>query len=230
MSRLPSAAASRNMSACSAQAMSQVGCRLMVASSANTSRPFAPSAWGDIARALATKAAMSSDADGLASGSEPALFVEDVTPADFDLVGSPDIRTRKWLHALCGAGSGSGQCALGSVARPSVLDRSVERNRSRFGDLGHVGLDRLQRAVVVEEFVEHALDGLLCLLGAGIAHVVMLEIGTHHRNPRLRANIVAGNDARIGLEHRILGTERQDLELAVGHERQEQIVEPHHLF
>src|ERR1700710_53115 len=96
MSRLPSAAASRNMSACSAQAMSQVGCRLMVASSANTSRPLAPAAWGDIARALATKAAMSSEADGLASGKEPALpdavfGVDDTSPADFGLVGSPDI-------------------------------------------------------------------------------------------------------------------------------------------
>jgi hypothetical protein len=52
MSRLPSEAASRNMSACSAQAMSQVGCRLMVASSANTSLPLAPGRCGDIARAF----------------------------------------------------------------------------------------------------------------------------------------------------------------------------------
>src|ERR1700710_467799 len=100
MSRLPIAAASRNMSACSAQAMSQVGCRLMVASSANTSRPFAPGAWGDIARAFATKAAMSSDADALASGTEPALPDSDLdaeatSPADFGLVGSPDISARK---------------------------------------------------------------------------------------------------------------------------------------
>src|SRR5882757_2770488 len=36
------AAASRNMSACNAQAESQVGCRLMVASSAKTSRPRLP--------------------------------------------------------------------------------------------------------------------------------------------------------------------------------------------
>src|SRR5580698_2552281 len=115
MSRLPSAAASRNMSACSAQAMSQVGCRLMVASSANTSRPFAPAAWGDIARALATKAAMSSDADGLASGTEPvlpdsALDAEATSPADFGLIGSLDMSARKWLQVLCGAGPGSGQC------------------------------------------------------------------------------------------------------------------------
>src|SRR5271169_6187214 len=106
MSRLPRAAASRNISACSAQAMSQVGWRLMVASSANTSRPFAPAACGDIALALATKAAMSSEADGFASGNEPALpdaaFGAEVTsPADFGLVGSPDISARKIMQALC---------------------------------------------------------------------------------------------------------------------------------
>src|ERR1700712_3689177 len=104
MSRLPSEAASRNMSACSAQAMSQVGCRLMVASSANTSRPLAPAAWGDIAFALATKAAMSSDADGLACGNEPAFpdavfFAEDTSPIDFGLVGSPVMSARKYLQA-----------------------------------------------------------------------------------------------------------------------------------
>jgi hypothetical protein len=51
--------------------MSQVGWRLMVASSANTSRPRPPVARGDIALALATKAAISAEADGLASGSVP---------------------------------------------------------------------------------------------------------------------------------------------------------------
>src|SRR5580700_11991269 len=96
------------MSACNAQAISQVGCRLMVASSANTSRPRAPAACGDIARALATKAAMSSDADGFASGNAPALpdtaFCVGVTSsADFGLVGSPDISARKRRgQALCG--------------------------------------------------------------------------------------------------------------------------------
>src|SRR3984885_7524753 len=101
MSRLPTAAASRNMSACSAQAMSQVGCRLMVASSAKTNRPLAPAAWGDIARALATKARISATAEGLTSGTEPVLRdgglpdsafgVDDTSPADFGLVGSPDM-------------------------------------------------------------------------------------------------------------------------------------------
>src|ERR1700754_3208355 len=94
------------MSACSAQAMSQVGCRLMVASSANTSRPLAPAACGDIARALATKAAISSEADGRASGSVPdwpdAAFWPDTSPADFGLVGSPDISTRQLQQAYVG--------------------------------------------------------------------------------------------------------------------------------
>src|SRR5665213_1864715 len=116
MSRLPSAAASRNMSACSAQAMSQVGCRLMVASSANTSRPFAPAACGDIALALATKAAMSSAADGFASGNEPALpdaafCVADASVAGLGLVGSPDINARRLPQALCGLQRANGQCA-----------------------------------------------------------------------------------------------------------------------
>src|SRR5450631_4592924 len=116
MSRLPSAAASRNMSACSEQAISHVGCRLMVASSANTSRPLAPAACGDIARALATKAAMSSEADGLASGNTPVLPDSALRPAgtsvgDFGLVGSPDISARKLPQVLCGPGPASGQCA-----------------------------------------------------------------------------------------------------------------------
>src|SRR6202011_3954824 len=107
ISRLPSAAASRNISACSVHAISQVGCRLIVASSAKTSRPLAPAACGDIARALATKAAISSEADGVASGSRPALpdagfWPADTSPADFGLVGSPDISTRGLQQVLCG--------------------------------------------------------------------------------------------------------------------------------
>src|ERR1700738_108589 len=90
--------------------MSHVGCRLMVASRANTSRPRAPAACGDIARALATKAAISSAADGLASGNEPALPGAALRPAansvaDFGLVGSPDISARKLAASLMWAGS-----------------------------------------------------------------------------------------------------------------------------
>jgi hypothetical protein len=84
--------------------MSHVGCLLMVASSANTSRPFAPGALGDIARALATKAAMSSDADVFVSGNAPDLpdagvGAADTSPPDFDLVGSRDMLAHKWLQA-----------------------------------------------------------------------------------------------------------------------------------
>src|SRR5215813_5294702 len=102
MSRLPSEAASRNMSACSAQAMSQVGCRLIVASSANTRRPRAPAACGDIARAFATKAAMSSEVEVLLSGSDPA-FCADATSLELDLVGSPGIGARVWLRGKLAA-------------------------------------------------------------------------------------------------------------------------------
>src|SRR3954464_4413843 len=92
------------MSACSVQAMSHVGCRLMVASSANTSRPFAPGACGDIARALATKAAMSSEAGAFVSGNAPALAdaavdEAETSPPDFGLVGSRDMLARQWLQA-----------------------------------------------------------------------------------------------------------------------------------
>src|SRR5215472_13213604 len=84
ISRLPSEAASRNISACSAQAISQVGWRLMVASSANTSRPPAPAACGDIARALATKPAISPEVEVFASPSA------DVTSPDLSVDGSRD--------------------------------------------------------------------------------------------------------------------------------------------
>src|ERR1700680_1462091 len=108
MSRLPSAAASRNMSACSAQAISHVGCRLMVASSAKTNRPLLPAACGDIALALATKAAMSSAADGLASGNEPVLPPSDILSAGFGLIGSPDIEARGLGGRWIGGGDPSG--------------------------------------------------------------------------------------------------------------------------
>src|SRR5258708_1464596 len=208
MPRLPRPAASRNMSACSAQAMSQVGCRLMVASSANTSRPRAPEASGDIARALATKAAISSEAAGFASGKEPALpdaacCAADTSPWDFGLVGSPDISARKIVASSMWAGMGHDRVAC---------------------------LDRLLRALVIEEFVEHALDRCLCLVRTGIAHVVVLVAGLHNGNPGLLTDFLIGNDTGIGLEHRILRTERQDLESAVGHERHTQVVQRHDLL
>src|SRR5258708_17349887 len=116
MSRLPREAASRNMSACSAQAISQVGCRLMVASSANTSLPLAPARCGDMALALATKAAMSSAADGRASGSGPALRcsafgAEDTSLADLGVIGSPAMIAHQSQRAQCGMSTEPGQCA-----------------------------------------------------------------------------------------------------------------------
>jgi hypothetical protein len=77
----------------------------MVASSANTILPRAPAACGDIARALATKAAISSDADGLACGSGlpgAAFRGADISLVDFGLVGSPDIRTRNCRELYVG--------------------------------------------------------------------------------------------------------------------------------
>src|SRR6185369_4700832 len=104
------------MSACSAQAMSQVGCRLMVASSANTSLPLAPGRCGDMARAFARKAAISSAAEGLVCGNGPPLaasaFAEATSPADFGLVGSPAMSALAVKQqALCGTALGAGQCA-----------------------------------------------------------------------------------------------------------------------
>src|SRR5712672_1480361 len=154
MSRLPSDAASRNMSACRAQAMSQVGCRLMVASSANTSRPLAPVRCGDIARALATKAAISSDVDVLASGNGPALCwsvgFAATSPADFGLFGSPAMRARHIQRAQCGLEFGKGQSGRVMLGRLTPRRRSVRRRRRfllglldlRGFLLGHIKRDR----------------------------------------------------------------------------------------
>jgi hypothetical protein len=111
----------------------------MVASSANTNRPFAPTAWGDIARALATKAAMSSEADGLASGKEPALpdavFCEGISVADFDLVGSPDMRRSQVAASLMWAGSSQRSMREGcaNFSRPEAIQGSIgEDARAQF--------------------------------------------------------------------------------------------------
>src|SRR5258706_15528068 len=53
--------------------------------------------------------------------------------------------------------------------RSSVLDRHVGRNRPRIDQWRcRLGLYRLERALVNEEFVEHALDRCLGLIGTGI--------------------------------------------------------------
>jgi hypothetical protein len=66
--------------------------------------------------------------------------------------------------------------------------RHVGRNRPRIDQWRwRLGLYRLERALVDEEFVEHALDRCLGLIGTGIAHVVMLEAGLYDRNSSLLA-------------------------------------------
>src|SRR5689334_15606586 len=111
ISRLPSEAASRNMSACRAQAMSHVGCRLIVASSAKISRALPPGVGGAVARALATKSAISWEvedweAEDLASGRDPALSdtdSADVVSPGREMVGSPDIGALRDRPASCSA-------------------------------------------------------------------------------------------------------------------------------
>ena len=69
---------------------------------------------------------MSSEADGLASGNEPALPVaSDISSADFGLIGSPDINARKLAASLMWAGIRKRVNAL-RRSRPS-RGRSTER-------------------------------------------------------------------------------------------------------
>src|SRR5436190_1673200 len=211
MSRLPSEAASRNMSACSAQAMSQVGCRLMVASSANTSLPLAPGRCGDIARAFATKAAMSSDADGLVSGSRPALraSAEATSPADFGLMGSPAMSARGVSSKLyvgrrpaavnASDDNATAQRPVGRLVRDGLVlrrriagQRDGQRHWSRAAgqNVGHLGRHGLQLAALVglvEELVEHRLDRGFGCIRPGVPHVVMLEAGVQNSDPGLLA-------------------------------------------
>src|SRR5258708_36302788 len=110
------------------------------------------------------------------------------------------------------------------MPRPSAWHGG--RNRARIGQCRwRHGLDWIERALVNEEFVEHALDRCLGLIGTGIPHGIMLEAGLYDRNARLLTDFFRRNDTRIRLEHRILRTERQDLEFAVSHKRHAQIVE-----
>ena len=67
-------------------------------------------------------------------------------------------------------------------------------------------------------------------VGTGIAHVIMSEAGLYDINSCFLADVFRRDDAGIGLEHGILGTERKDLESAVGHEWHAQIVERHHFL
>src|SRR5207248_3776143 len=84
--------------------------------------------------------------------------------------------------------------------------------------------------IFVKECLDAGLNGGLDAVGPAIAEVVVLEFGPDHLNASLGANLIGRNDAGIGLEYRILGAERQDLDRAVGNERHAQIVERHDLL
>src|SRR6185437_16889152 len=112
-----------------------------------------------------------------------------------------------------------------SRRKPSVLDRRIERDRAGLGRLRYVGPDRRERAVVLDERVEHALDRGLDLVGAAIAHFGVLESGLHDLDTRFLADRLVRYHAGIGLELRILGAERENLELAVGDEGHAQVVQ-----
>ena len=53
----------------------------------------------------------------------------------------------------------------------------------------------------------------------------MMEVGLYDRNARLLLDFFRRNDTRIGLEDRILGAERKDLEPAIDQARHAQIIQ-----
>ena len=63
---------------------------------------------------------------------------------------------------------------------------------------------------VSKKFVEHTLNRAPCIIGAGIAHVIMLESGVDDRDSRFVGLLFAREHAWIGLELRIVGAKRQD--------------------
>src|SRR5674476_392257 len=103
----------------------------------------------------------------------------------------------------------------------SVLDRCDPHIGSNRTGIGHqrrrVCNDRPERAFVIEEFVEHALDRRFGVVGTAIAHVGVLVAGLYDRDARLLTDPFRRDDPGIGLELRILRTERQDLELSLIH-------------
>ena len=77
-----------------------------------------------------------------------------------------------------------------TVMPASVLDNrpGVSHQRQR------VCNDRLERALVIEEFVEHALDRRFDVVGTAIAHVGVLVAGLYDRNARLLSDPFRRND------------------------------------
>jgi len=78
--------------------------------------------------------------------------------------------------------------------------------------------------IQIEVLTQYGLDGRLDGVRAAIAEVVVLEWGPDHLDAGLGAGLIVRNDARIGLEMRILRPERQNLDLAVGDERDAQVI------
>jgi hypothetical protein len=116
-----------------------------VASSANTNRPLAPAACGDIARALATKAAMSSEADGFSSGNDLALPAAGFCAAGTSLAGiwsagSRNIHARNWFASFMW--SAGRMPSMRNARRRFVLHR-----RDAGGWPDHSGGPTLPRAV-----------------------------------------------------------------------------------
>src|SRR5688500_13880996 len=89
------------MSACSVQAMSQVGCRLMVASSAKISRPDEDAFAGAVARTFATKSAISPPEDVSAGAA-----LEVCKPG---ALLKPDVFLFSFMPDKCGERHGQGQ-------------------------------------------------------------------------------------------------------------------------
>src|SRR5579863_2219273 len=163
MSRLPREAASRNISDCNAHAMSHVGCRLMVASSAKTNRPLPADANGDMAFALATKAAMSSEVEASRSGSAPSR-PRAISPVDFELSRPPDMSRSRKPNVGCGTLPVNARLSAGesfSRLRSVVRDRHKGRDRTCIGHnrrlCRRIGRPKIA-AILVQHLVQRLLD------------------------------------------------------------------------
>src|ERR1700733_5588916 len=99
--------------------------------------------------------------------------------------------------------------------RPDV-STLLGRRRKQSGIVPQLlSLNLSRRRVVVEEAVKNGLDRALDAIRTAVAQFVVLVGGLDHGDAGLLAHLVVGYHAGIGLEHRIFGAERQDLELAV---------------
>src|SRR5207244_12086208 len=191
---------------------------------------------GDIARALATKAAMSSELDARPSGSEPGLR-EGTSLWEFGLVGSPAMRAR-WIGCTLYVGrefgavnarasaltrDDRGVVSSASAVREGLggffLLRSVERHRAGLGnDLGRClqRVDRRNPGVGrVEELVEHALDRGLRRIRTGVARVVMLVARADHGDAGYLPLLPVRDVVRVKAALVVLGRGRKPCDVAV---------------